>query len=92
MRHNLSAVKKLIDMGSTHAQTHSDLGGRQCLGAINDEKIGTLLDAATHAEQDIAQLGCGGLSELSECCELVDGYVRGLNGLHGGYSQVSQVT
>lgn len=81
--HDLTSVKKLVQVGAAHTETIGGLVRGQDGRTVEDGELGTGTNAATQAEQHVAQLGAGaGQCVLLKRVELLDGDVRGLDSLH----------
>ena len=81
--HDLTSVQELVQVRAAHSETLGSL--------VRSKNRGTLTNAATQAQQYVTQLGAGaGQRILFKRVELLNGDVRGFDGLHGASrSQVS---
>lgn len=91
VEHDLTSIQELVQVRAAHSETLGSLARSKNGGTLDDGEFGTLTNAATQAQQYVTQLRAGaGQCVLFKRVELLNGDVRGFDGLHGASrSQVS---
>ena len=81
--HDLTSIKELVQVRAAHSETLGSLVRSKDRGTVDDGEFGTITNAATQAQQHVTQLGAGaGQCILFKRVELLNGDVRGFDGLH----------
>jgi hypothetical protein len=89
--HDFTSIQKFVQMRAAHSESLGSLAWCQRRGTVDHGKVGTVANAAADAEENVPQFRADTAGEdvRFQRFNLVNGDVRGLDGLHAAYPEMS---